>query len=260
MRYFLDIAYHGGAYHGWQRQKNAISVQEVLEKSIGIILNEPVEITGSGRTDAGVHAEQQFAHLETSQHLTEQNYIKKFNSILPPDISVKEIYKAQPEAHARFDALARSYQYRITRHKNPFRNGLSCLYQKQLDIDKMNEAAQLLLSSNMHPELDFSSFSKVKTNVNHFRCDVSYSHWELTQAGTFQETLTYHITANRFLRGMVRAIVGTLLEIGLHRITIPDFKRILSSGDRKKAARSVEACGLYLTAVQYPKNLFLEDS
>ncbi|MGI9541829.1 MAG: tRNA pseudouridine(38-40) synthase TruA [Cyclobacteriaceae bacterium] len=248
MRYFLEIAYNGGNYHGWQVQQNATTVQEVIQQAAERLWPGSSEIVGSGRTDTGVHASQQFAHLDLPEGLLLPEHLHKLNGLLPEDIAIHGIHKVSSEAHARFDALSRSYEYRINRLKNPFSNGLSYYYNRELNIDLMNQAAALLLDHEQ-----FQCFSKVKTEVNHFICHVEMVRWEEQN-----ENLIFFVTANRFLRGMVRAMVGTLLEVGLKRCTLKQFKEILDSNDRRKAGRSVPPQGLFLTQVIYPDEIIIE--
>jgi tRNA pseudouridine38-40 synthase len=257
VRYFLEIAYNGAAYHGWQIQKNALSIQQVVNDALSTVLREKIEVTGSGRTDTGVHAEQQFVHLDTGQDLKNDKHLLPINAILPKDISVKRIYRVVPDAHARFSAIDRSYQYRIARSKNPFLIRTSYVYTKALNFDVMNEAAALLLTENMPEGMDFASFSRVKTGVSHFRCEVSESVWKKYHTNEFWEMWVFHITANRFLRGMVRSLVGTLLEVGKNRISIAEFQDIVYSRDRRKAGPAIEPSGLFLTRVRYPEAIFI---
>lgn len=248
MRLFFEVAYKGTNYHGWQLQNNAITVQEEINKVISTICRADVNIIGSGRTDAGVHCEQQFFHADVDTSLSLMELQFKMNSMLPFDIAINSIQKVAPEAHARFDAIARSYEYRINQKKSAFIKELSYYFYKPLDISVMNAAAKQLTNG----EQDFESFSKVKTEVNNFRCTITDAIWE--QDG---ESLVFRITANRFLRGMVRAIVGTLLEVGLKKINVEDFKRIISDKDRTKAGRAVPPEGLFLTTVIYPESIFI---
>ena len=241
MRYFIELAYRGTKYHGWQIQANALSVQEAFNKVLRTLLKEEVSTIGSGRTDTGVHALQQYVHFDTEKQLLPHPRIYQLNALLPPDIVVKQICQVSDKAHARFDASARCYEYRISTCKNPFLTDLSYLYTKPLDITKMNEAALVLLQHS-----DFESFSLVKTDVNHFNCQIYKVKWEV--AG---ELLVFHIQANRFLRGMVRAIVGTLMDVGLGKLSTEEFENIIQSKDRKKAGRAVPPQGLFLTQVLY---------
>lgn len=241
LRYFIELAYRGTKYHGWQIQANAISVQETFNKVLGTLLKEEVSTIGSGRTDTGVHAMQQFVHFDTEKVLLPHPHIYQLNALLPPDIVVKQIYQVSAKAHARFDAVARSYEYRISTSKNPFLPDMSYLYTKPLDIATMNEAALILVKYT-----DFESFSLVKTEVNHFNCQIYKAFWEVSG-----DLLLFHIQANRFLRGMVRAIVGTLIDVGMGKRSTAEFENIIQSKDRRKAGRAVPPQGLFLTRVQY---------
>lgn len=247
MRYFLDLSYLGTAYHGWQIQKNAHSVQAEINRALSTYLREEINVTGSGRTDTGVHAKQQIVHLDIEKEIDPKQLLFKLNALLPNDIAAKEFKPVRQEAHARFDALKRSYQYLMHTRKSPFVEGLSYYFPHPLDIGQMNEAARLL----MGPQ-NFQCFSKVKTEVNTFDCDINTAHWILEN-----EKLIFHVSADRFLRGMVRAIVGTLLMIGERKMTLEDFQNVLDSRDRRKAGRSVPAHGLYLTEVVYPPATYI---
>jgi len=247
LRYFFEIAYDGKNYHGWQRQKNAISVQEVVEEALSRITREETNITGSGRTDTGVHCEQQYFHADFTSQINTDRLNFKLNSYLPTDISIQNIRQVKPEAHARFDAISRSYQYRISKSKNPFDREYKYRIPKLPDIKTMNEAASLLIG-----EHDFESFSKVKTEVNNFVCNISEASWLETE-----RDILFNVTANRFLRGMVRALVGTLLEVGLGKLSKEEFKKVIESKDRRKAGSAAPAHGLFLTAVNYPVEIFL---
>ncbi len=242
MRYFIELSYKGTHFHGWQKQPNASTVQEELEKAFGVLFRQSVEIIGSSRTDAGVHAEQQFAHFDwPSEIVYKDRLIHGLNSILPQDIAVKQLITVENDIHSRFAATHRCYEYRIIRQKNPFLPDLAYHFRPELDMNRMNEAAALLLKYS-----DFECFSKIHTDVKTFLCQIEYAHWQQTASG-----LTFYIKANRFLRGMVRAIVGTLLEIGRGRITIEQFEQIILSKNRKNAAAQAPACGLFLTEVGY---------
>lgn len=246
-RYFFEIAYNGTHYAGWQSQPNATGVQEVVEHALSKLLRHKIEIVGSGRTDAGVHCEQQFFHVDLEKELEVSSFLGRLNAFLPKDIAIHAIRKVKADAHARYGATERSYEYRVTLKKNPFLEGQALYYFKSLDIQTMNKAAALLVGRQ-----DFESFSKVKTDVNNFICDLKRAEWKQTG-----DLLIFHITANRFLRGMVRAIVGTLLDVGAGKITSKDFKAILDGKDRKKAGMNVDAHGLFLTKVKYPSSVFL---
>lgn len=247
MRYFFEIMYDGTHYSGWQNQINAVGVQQIVEESLSKLLREKVAIVGSGRTDAGVHCKQQFFHLDTEKKVVPEELIIRLNSFLPKDIAIGSIKPVRPDAHARYDARERSYQYWITTKKNPLLTGHAFYFFRNVDVDLMNQAASLLLG-----EHDFASFSKVKTDVNHFRCTIKKALW--IRKG---DLLIFQITANRFLRGMVRAVVGTLLDVGSKKISIKEFQAIIQSKDRKKAGMNVPAEGLYLTKVKYPAGVFL---
>tara|TARA_B110000037_G_scaffold915_1_gene937 strand:- start:256 stop:963 length:708 start_codon:yes stop_codon:yes gene_type:complete len=235
------LSYKGTNYHGWQIQPDASSVQEEITKALATILQEKILLIGAGRTDAGVHASQMFAHVDTVKKLTD-DYVHKLNAILPNDIVIKSIKEVSDETHARFDAVSRTYEYRILLGRDPFLLDITWqLHQKNLQIEKMNEAANLLFKYE-----DFESFSKVKTDVNTFNCTIMKAVWTLED-----KHLIFHIKANRFLRNMVRAIVGTLLEVGLGKKTVEDFRKIIESKKRSEAGLSVPAKGLFLTEVCY---------
>ena len=247
MRFFFEIAYNGTRFHGWQNQANAIGVQQVVEEAMTKIFRESISIVGSGRTDTGVHCSQQFFHADIEKTFDLKLGIQKLNSILPKDIAIRSIRSVKPDAHARYDAFERAYEYKITTFKNPLLIGQAYYFFKPINIKTMNHAAALLVG-----EHDFECFSKVKTDVNHFVCTIKKAEWN--QKGGL---LVLSIAANRFLRGMVRAIVGTLLEVGTGKITVEEFKVILKSKDRKKAGMNVPPEGLYLIGVKYPKKIFL---
>ena len=241
MRYFLDISYKGTAFHGWQRQPNAHTVQEALEEAMAKLLQTDVQVTASGRTDTGVHAVQQMIHFDTA-HALNKDFIYKLNHMLPQSIVVNRLYLVADASHARFDAVSRSYEYHIHTSKNPFVCQQSYFVKPQLDIHRLNEAAAYLMGKQ-----DFCSFSKVHTAVTHFNCDITEARWE--EQGN---KMVFHVTANRFLRGMVRALVGTMLEIGTGKKDPYWMKEILDAKDRKAAGRAVDPEGLFLTRVVYP--------
>jgi tRNA pseudouridine38-40 synthase len=247
MRYFFEIAYHGANYNGWQSQKNATGVQTVVEDAFSKIFRSPIKIVGSGRTDTGVHCAQQYFHTDIEPVFESEITLQKLNSFLPRDIVILSVRPVKPDASARYDATERSYRYEITRVKDPFLQGLSWYYFKDLKIENMNRAASLLVG-----EHDFQCFSKVKTDVNHFICEIKKAGW--VEKG---DKLIFNIVANRFLRGMVRAVVGTLLDVGTGKISHRDFITILQSKDRKKAGQNVPAHGLYLEKVKYPSRIFI---
>lgn len=243
-KYFLEIAYNGTAYHGWQIQENAVSVQEKLNGALAILLREDIETIGAGRTDSGVHAKQLYAHFSSKDKILENKdrFIHSLNALMPHDIAAKRLIAVAPDAHARFDASQRSYEYHVHFHKDPFLHQFSWQLKDRPDVDKMNLAAQDLLGKQ-----DFSCFSKSNTQVFTNNCDIKRAEWVWEG-----DRLIFHITADRFLRNMVRAIVGTLMEIGLGKKPIEHIKEVIKSMDRSKAGTSVPACGLYLTEVAYP--------
>lgn len=245
MRYFIELSYDGTPFVGWQRQPSGDSVQSCLEDALSILFRKPLSIVGAGRTDAGVHAHQLFAHVDLDEHV-DQDLTFRLNKLLPKEIAVRNIIAVAQDAHARFDAVSRSYRYHITTQKNPFLQKRSYQFAKPLDLDLMNQAAKILIDHE-----DFKCFSKSKTDVKTYVCDIQQLHWQ--QNGS---ELVFFIQANRFLRNMVRAIVGTLIEVGLRKISISDFEAILASRDRSQAGYSVPAHGLYLEKVNYPKHIF----
>ncbi len=242
LRYFIEFAYQGTNYHGWQSQPNTKTVQETLTKALSILLKTPLELVGAGRTDAGVHARQMFAHFDYEAQIEEKLLVAKLNSFLPEDIVVYRIHHVTDEAHARFDATSRTYEYHIHLFKDAFKKELSWYHFRSLDIDKMNEAAQILFEYH-----DFECFSKSNTDVFTFNCTISEAVWQCNH-----NSLVFTITANRFLRNMVRAIVGTLIQIGLGKVPIDHLRTIIESKDRGQAGFSVPARGLFLTRVSYP--------
>ena len=241
MRYFIKLAYSGTHYHGWQQQPNATSVQETINIAISTILNTEINLMGAGRTDTGVHAKEMFAHFDFDKIIDVPNIIHKLNSYLPKDIAVHDIILVADEAHARFDAIKRTYEYQINLGKDPFSQGQSWYFHQSLDITLMNEAANLLFNY-----IDFQCFSKVNTDVNTFDCTIYQAQWILDN-----EKLIFTISSNRFLRNMVRAIVGTLVNVGLRKITVNDFENIIKSKNRDRAGFSVPAHGLYLIEIEY---------
>jgi tRNA pseudouridine38-40 synthase len=240
-RYAIELAYNGTSYHGWQKQKNAKSVQGELDEKLSILLREPIETLGCGRTDAGVHAKHFVAHFDHSGIIDCETISYKINKLLPKNIVCSKIWLTKPDFNARFDANWRTYEYIITTKPNPFMNDLAWLYRVPLDVEKMNIAAQYLLQFD-----DFECFSKTHTQVNNYKCTLVEAYWR--QEG---DLLIFKIKANRFLRNMVRAIVGTLIEVGLGSIGIEDLKRIIESKNRSMAGMSVPAHGLFLTQVTY---------
>ena len=243
MRYFIELSYDGTPFVGWQRQTKGDSVQSCLEDALSILFRKKISIVGAGRTDAGVHALQIFAHVDLDGHV-DQDLIFRLNKLLQKEIAVKNIISVTQDAHARFDAVSRIYRYNITTEKNPFLQKRSS-FCKPIDVELMNQAAKILID---HKDL---KFSKSKTDVKTYICDIQHAYWQ--ENGS---ELVFFIQANRFLRNMVRAIVGTLIEVGLGKISILDFESILASCDRSQAGYSVPAHGLYLEKVSYPKHIF----
>jgi tRNA pseudouridine38-40 synthase len=246
LRYFIELSYLGKNYHGWQIQPNAVTVQEKINKAISLILCTPLLVVGAGRTDTGVHASHMFAHIDTDINIATDKYIYRFNSVLPDDIVIESIFPVDNDAHARFSAIARSYEYKIYLGRNPFLlDSTWQFFKKELNVSKMNEAGALLKNF-----IDFKCFSKSKTEVKTYNCNIINAEW--TQKGNM---LTFHITADRFLRNMVRAIVGTLVEIGQEKSTVENLIKIIESQNRSMAGTSAPAQGLTLTAVIYPETI-----
>lgn len=252
-RYFLRLSFNGESFHGWQSQHNAPSIQSALRDALTVILREPVKVTGAGRTDAGVHASEFYAHFDHPAELSvsgRRELVYHLNGYLPDAISIREILPVKEDAHARFSARSRTYQYFITRKKDPFQQSFSWYYPGKLDTGLMNIGAEILKNN-----LDFTSFAKLpketKTNI----CHVEYAKWEEKE-----DLLVFTITADRFLRNMVRAVVGTLIELGRGKISLEDIDRIILSKDRRKAGYSVPANGLFLVSINYPEEIFLKTS
>ncbi|MFQ3577312.1 MAG: tRNA pseudouridine(38-40) synthase TruA [Cytophagales bacterium] len=245
-KYFLEISYLGSNYSGWQIQENAFSAQQCVQDALETFLRHEVSTLGSGRTDAGVHARQQFVQFSTNE-IVNSKAIIGLNAILPNDISVKNIFKVPNHASARFDAQRRKYIYRISPKKNPFFNHISYFFPHQIDLELMSEAASKLIAYK-----DFGCFCKSNSDAEHFLCDIFECNWK--QEG---ELILFHVAANRFLRGMVRAMVGTFLDVGQKKISVSQFEEIIKSGDRTRAGRNVPPEGLTLEEVIYPDG-FLE--
>ena len=249
-RYFIYLAYDGANYHGWQIQPNGISVQECLMKALATFLRREIEVIGAGRTDAGVHATFMVAHFDfEGDDLDVELVADKLNRLLPPDISVYQVRRVKSDAHARFDATARTYKYYITTSKNPFNRQYRCRIHGNLDFKRMNEAAQELFGYS-----DFTSFSKLHTDVRTNICRITMAEWTQVDEATW----VFTIRADRFLRNMVRAIVGTLLEVGRGKMTVQDFKQVIELQDRGKAGTSAPGQALFLVNVEYPENLFID--
>lgn len=245
-RYFIALQYDGTNYHGWQIQQNANSVQAELNKALSTFLQEEINVTGAGRTDTGVHAKQMYAHFDLEKEIDCDDLKFKLNNLLPFDIACNKVHNVHNEAHTRFDATSRTYEYWLTQHKNPFLINKAWFYPQQLDLDLMNKAAEELKNHT-----DFSCFSKSHTDTYTNDCDITYAKWEIRG-----DIIVFTVSANRFLRNMVRAIVGTLIEIGKEKINLEQFKEVILSKNRSNAGTSVPAHGLYLTKVEYPKEVF----
>lgn len=247
MRYFLKLAYRGTPFHGWQIQPNAISVQERINKVLSLVLPEEINIVGAGRTDTGVHAREMYAHFDTASDIADLALlVNKLNKMLSPDIVIFQVFPVSEQAHARFDAIERSYEYHLLRKRSPFGQDLSTPYYFDLDIKAMQETAEALKFKG-----DFSSFSKSKTQTKTNICEIREAFWE--DRG---DLLVFHVSADRFLRNMVRAIVGSLLEVGKGKMSKSEFFKMIEARDRRLAGESVPAQGLYLTRVKYPEEIF----
>jgi len=238
MRYFMEFAYKGTAYHGSQVQPNDLTVQSVMEGALATVMRRPVVLTFAGRTDAGVHAEMMVAHFDLD---TEPMPVERLNRLLPSDIAVSRIYPVADNQHARFSATSRTYEYRITSRKSPFRYDTCTFVPSPLDMEVMNDAARLLLGTH-----DFASFCKVHTDVKTTICTITEAQWR-----TNGYDAVFTITADRFLRNMVRAVVGTLFDVGRHKLSAQDFGDIIAARSRQVAGQSAPPQGLFLTAVRY---------
>lgn len=243
-RFFIELSYDGTTYHGWQAQPNSVTVQQKLDSALSVFFRQPVSSVGCGRTDAGVHASKFFAHIDLAE-VTEAlvvGSVGSLNALLPYTIAVKRIFAVPGQAHARFDATARTYAYHFHLHKDPFKLNRSWLYKAHLDMELMNEAASALMAFT-----DFTSFSKSHTDTATNNCRITQAEFSPQQDG-----FLFTISADRFLRNMVRAIVGTLVMVGKREITLAQFQEIIASKNRSRAGQSVPACGLYLIDIIYP--------
>lgn len=247
MRYFLEISFNGAAYHGWQVQPNAISIQEVLQERLSVLLRNPIEVVGAGRTDAGVHARQMLLHFDVESEIENvDQIIYRLNSFLPKDIAAFRLVRVPDESHARFDALSREYHYLVSLRKNPFMQGYAWdIRNPYIDVEAMNNAAAKLLNHT-----SYKCFSRSNTDVKTYECSITKAVW--IREG---DILRFEVVANRFLRNMVRAMVGTLIEVGKGRCSQDAFETILHSDDRRKAGASAPAHGLYLNRIAYPKEI-----
>ena len=254
-RYFLQLSYNGSNYNGWQIQENTPNtIQQVLEEKLAMLLKEKIDVTGCGRTDTGVHAKNYIAHIDS--HCLDlidnkKHWIYKFNTVLPLGIAIQDIIAVQPAAHARFDATQRVYQYFLSQQKNPFKDNFMWYVYGDLDFECMNKAAELLFQYE-----DFTSFSKVNTQNKTNLCKITKAVWQKSNTHEWRFT----ISANRFLRGMVRAIVGTLVLVGKHKMTIQEFKSIIEAKDRSRAGSNAPAQALFLVGIQYPQRIFSEEN
>lgn len=247
-RYFIDLSFKGTCYHGWQRQPNASSVQGEIERSIKTILHEEINTTGAGRTDSGVHARKYTAHFDTDQlPVSATDFIYKMNAILPPDIAITSVYPVKPDAHARYSAVSRTYKYTISNVKDPFNPDYAWFYPFTLDLNLLNRAASEILKFN-----DFKSFTKLHSDVKTHYCKIFFAEWIKDEG-----RIIFTIRANRFLRNMVRAIVGTLIEIGRGKTSIEEFYQIIEGRERSLAGFSVPARGLMLYDIEYPRDILL---
>ena len=247
-RYFLELAYKGTQYHGFQNQPHCISVQSELERVLCLIFKTPTKIVGCGRTDAGVHATQFFAHFDLQQPIENmQKSIWHLNNLLHKDIAIYQLFPVKETAHARFDAVYRKYEYHLSFRKDPFHHAQTLFVFQNLDFEKMQAAAKLLLNYR-----DFASFAKTGSDVTHFECNLFESYVEQRQ-----NIWVYHVAANRFLRGMVRALVGTLLEVGKGKLTLDDFQKVIEEKNRSRAGKSARPHALFLTRVRYKKEIFI---
>lgn len=251
-RYFLKLSYDGSAYNGWQVQENSLNtIQQVLQDKMSMLLKEQIQLTGCGRTDTGVHAKNFIAHFDSGiseLHSQKTHWIYKFNTVLPPDIAIHDLIPVIPNAHARFDATERQYQYFISRAKNPFRNGYTWNVQGELDFELMNKAATMLLDYK-----DFTSFSKLGTQNKNNLCQLNKALWQQCA----EEEWRFTVRANRFLRGMVRALVGTLVLVGRNKISLQEFRNIVEARSRAHAGNNAPAQALFLNGIRYPVSIYL---
>lgn len=248
-RYFIFISYSGTSYHGWQVQPESVTVQKVLDNALSVVLNEEISTIGAGRTDTGVHARFFCAHFDSHSPdlLNVKNLVFRLNCFLPKDISVREIRKVVPDSNARFSAISRTYRYYISRIKDPFNENTSWFIHNKLDIELMNEASKILFEHT-----DFTSFSKLHSDTKTNICKIYLARW-------YEEpdTLIFEIKADRFLRNMVRAIVGTMVEVGYNKLDLKKFNEIIELKDRCSAGISAPARGLFLTDIEYPEEIFI---
>jgi tRNA pseudouridine38-40 synthase len=248
-RYFIRISYLGSKYHGWQIQSNAPSVQSFLNEKLSMLIGEAISVTGAGRTDAGVHASCYFVHFDSLQPdlAGNKDLIYHLNAVLPSDIAIYAISPVKPDAHARFSALSRTYEYHLHTLKDPFLEGLSLFYNRPLNMESLQEACYVLKETE-----DFKSFSKNHSDVQNYLCRIFEAEWTI-----LGHRIIYRVSANRFLRNMVRAMVGTMLDLGTGKISLQEFRQIIQSRSRSMAGKSVPPHGLYLSDIKYPEGIFL---
>ncbi len=248
MRYFIFLSYKGTRFHGWQLQPGSVTIQEILDNALGTILNHPVRTTGAGRTDSGVHAKFFCAHFDSviDNIDTDQKLLYRLNKYLPDDLSIREIRKVTPDAHARFSAVSRTYRYYISNKKDPFNSDSAWIMNKIPDIGILNKACEILKS-----ESDFTSFAKLHSDVKTNICRIYEAGWEMNSG-----QLVFTIKADRFLRNMVRSIVGTMIDLGMGKYDIPEFQGIIEAKDRCRAGKSAPAAGLFLEEIEYPSEIF----
>ena len=248
MRYFIELSYNGSNFHGWQIQPNAITVQETIENSLQVLLkNKNLKLVGAGRTDTGVHASQMFAHFDSDLDFEIKNLIFKLNSFLGKNIVIKDIVRVHDDSHARFDASLREYKYYLTTIKDVYNPDTKYYFTKKLDFQRINKALDIIKNNT-----NFKSFCRSKTDVTNYECVIYNFDYELNNSD-----LIFRISANRFLRNMVRAIIGTILDVGLCKVSLEELKDIINKSNRIYAGPSVPAHGLFLTKVEYPENIFV---
>ena len=252
MRYFITLSYDGSAYCGWQRQPDTPTVQQTLEQALSTLLREPVEVVGAGRTDTGVNASRYVAHFDSEAVKDCAQLVYKLNLILPQDIAVQSVREVRADAHARFDAIEREYTYYLSQRKNPFRRHSVWQYYVPLDVERMNEAARALVEWD-----DFTSFAKLNSNNKTNICRVVRAEWH--KDAEDESLLIFTIRADRFLRNMIRAIVGTLVDVGRGRYTVEEFRDILHSLDLSRSSAGAPAQGLFLSDVQYDENVYIKN-
>ena len=250
LRYFIELSYNGSKYHGWQSQPNATTVQQSIENSLQLVLkNKQLKIVGAGRTDTGVHAIQMYAHFDFDKNFDVNNLIFKLNSFLDKYIVINNIFRVHDEAHARFDAYLREYKYFLTTKKDVYNSDIKYYFTKKLDFEQISKAIEIIKQNT-----NFKSFCRTKTDVTSYECSIKNFQYEVKNS-----EVIFTISANRFLRNMVRAIIGTILDVGLHKISVEKLKDIIDKSDRIYAGPSVPAHGLFLTKVEYPENIFVNE-